>query len=51
MSEMKELANLELNELIKKNEINEKKLKLFFLPKMKLIQKMLLLKLELEQEV
>ena len=32
-SEMKELANLELNELIKKKEINEKKIKLFLLPK------------------
>ena len=31
--EMKELANLELNELIKKKEINEKKIKLFLLPK------------------
>ena len=32
-SEMKELANLELNELIKEKEINEKKIKLFLLPK------------------
>ncbi len=32
-SEMKELANLELNELIEKKEINEKKIKLFLLPK------------------
>ena len=32
-SEMKELANLELNELIKKKDINEKKIKLFLLPK------------------
>ena len=31
--EMKELANLELNELIKKKDINEKKIKLFLLPK------------------
>ena len=31
--EMQELANLELIELIKKNEINEKKIKLFLLPK------------------
>ena len=31
--EMKELAQFELNELIKKNKINEKKLKLFLLPK------------------
>ncbi len=31
--EIKELAKLELNELIKKNEINEKKIKLFLLPK------------------
>ena len=32
-TEIKELANLELAELIKKNEINEKKIKLFLLPK------------------
>ena len=32
-NEMKELANLELNELIKKKEINEKKIKFFLLPK------------------
>jgi len=32
-NEMKELANLELDELIKKKEINEKKIKLFLLPK------------------
>ena len=31
--EMKELAQFELNELIKKNKINEKKIKLFLLPK------------------
>jgi len=31
--EMKELAQLELGELIKKNKINEKKIKLFLLPK------------------
>jgi len=31
--EMKELAQLELNQLIKKNEINEKKIKFFLLPK------------------
>ncbi len=31
--EIKELANLELAELIKKNQINEKKIKLFLLPK------------------
>ena len=31
--EIKELAKLELDELIKKNEINEKKIKLFLLPK------------------
>ncbi len=32
-NEIKELAKLELDELIKKNEINEKKIKLFLLPK------------------
>ena len=32
-NEMRELANLELDELIKKKEINEKKIKLFLLPK------------------
>ena len=31
--EMKELAQFELNDLVKKNEINEKKIKLFLLPK------------------
>ncbi len=31
--EIKDLANFELNELIKKNQINEKKIKLFLLPK------------------
>ena len=32
-NEIKELGKLELDELIKKNEINEKKIKLFLLPK------------------
>ena len=32
-TEIKELANFELTELIKKNDINEKKIKLFLLPK------------------
>ncbi len=31
--EIKDLANFELNELIKKNQVNEKKIKLFLLPK------------------
>ena len=32
-NEMKELAEIELKELIKQNEINEKKIRLFLLPK------------------
>ena len=32
-TEIKDLANFELSELIKKNQINEKKIKLFLLPK------------------
>ena len=31
--EIKDLANFELNELVKKNQVNEKKIKLFLLPK------------------
>ena len=47
--ELKKMANLELIELLNKHEANEKKLKLFLLPKDEADKKMQLSKLELEQ--
>ena len=45
-NELKKMAETELNEIKVENEKNEKKLKLFYYQKMRLIKKMQLLKLE-----